>query len=372
MKRRLVFIVLGMILLLVGCKKEEVVEERFRHTFFDTFDTVVTTVIYAKDQAEADKYNEYIEERFHVLHRESDKYRNYEGINNIKTINDNGGIEPVQVSDDLFNLIRDSIDWNNKYSKNTDISFGAVLNIWSEYRDLSDTHVHGGEIIEAVPSGAVKLLPTEDELLAANEYTGIEHIILDEENKTVYIDNPNTKIDVGAVAKGYAVELVSDELESMGCDSALISAGGNVKAIGKPNDGLRAKWGIGIQNPDILFPNENQSNILETLFVSDLTVVASGDYQRFFVVDGKVYHHLIDTHTLFPGEYFRAVHVIHEDSGLSDFLSTAVFLMSYDEGKALIESVEGAECLWILPDGQIVQTEGLEKMMKSKGATGAK
>ncbi len=371
MKKKLIILLLGLVLL-VGCKEKEVIEERYRHTFFDTFDTVVTTIVYAKDQEEADKYNKYIEERFIVLHKEFDKYKNYDGVNNVKTINDNAGLKPIKVSDDLYGLIEKSIEWYYEYSDNTDISFGKVLNIWSEYRDLSDTHVLGGEIIASVNTDTDKLLPTIEELEVANQYTGIEHIVLDKENKTVFIDNPNTQIDVGAVAKGYAVELVSGELELMGCDSALISAGGNVKAIGKPHDGIRANWGIGLQNPDILYPSENQSNILDTVFVHDLTVVASGDYQRFFVVDGKVYHHLIDKKTLFPGDYFRAVHVIYEDSGIADFLSTAIFLMPLEEGRELIESIEGAEALWMLHDGQIIQTPGLEKMLKSKGATGAK
>lgn len=125
-------------------------------------------------------------------------------------------------------------------------------------------------------------------------------------------------------------------------------------------------------NPDVLYGTKDESNIVETIFVKDLSVVTSGDYQRYFIVDNKNYHHLIDRDTLQPGEYFRGVTVVHEDSGLADFLSTAVFLMPYEEGLDLIESIEGAECYWIFLDDSVKYTDGMKKMMLSEGATGAK
>lgn len=366
MKRKLILL-LSLLFILTGCNQEqEEVLDKYKYHFFGTFDTIVETVMYAKDQEEADKYNEYIEKRFNELHREFNKYNNYEGLNNIKTINDNAGIKPVKVSDELYSLIESSIKYYNEYDEGTDVSLGAVLDIWSNYRDINESLDPHSEYTSD------ELLPSREELEEANKYTGIEHIELDPENKTVYINNKNTRIDVGATAKGFAVEIVGEEVRKMGMDSILISAGGNVKAVGVPKDGVRANWGIGIMDPNILFPVEGQSNIVETVFVHDMSVVTSGDYQRFFIVDGEVYHHLIDKDTLEPGHYHRAVTVIHPNSGLADFLSTAVFLMPYEEGYELINSIPEAEALWIDFEDNITTTEGMKEIMLSEGATGAK
>lgn len=367
-KMKKFILIIMALLLFTGCNQQEDnrVYDKYNYHFFGTFDTVVSTVMYAENEDKANEYNEYIERRFNELHKEFSKYNDYEGVNNVKTINDNAGINPVEVSDELFNLIKSSIEYSNEYTDNTDISFGAVLQVWSDYRDINEVKDSNVEYDES------ELLPSLELLQEKNQYTGMEHIILDEENKTVYIDNENTQIDVGATAKGFAVELICEEVREMGMDSLLVSAGGNVKAVGYPLDGIRGAWGVGIQNPDILYPEENQSNLVETLFVKDLSVVTSGDYQRFFNVNGKTYHHLIDTETLFPGEYFRSVSVIHEDSGLADFLSTSLFLMPYEEGKELIDSIDGSEAMWINMDGSIVVTEGLKEIMLSEGASGAK
>lgn len=351
---------------LTSCQEKEVIEDKYTSNFFGTFDTVVYTVMYAENEEKAKEYNDYIEKRFNELHKEFDKYNNYPGINNCKTINDKAGLEAVKVSKELYQLIESAKNYYNEYSKEADISMGAVLNIWSDYRDLNKDLSPDDNLSED------DLLPQKEDLENANKFSGIDHIILDPENMTVFIDNENTQIDLGAIAKGYAVELVANEVEKLGCDSLLISAGGNVKSIGHPHDGLRAKWGIGIQNPDILFPKEGQSNILDTIFVSGQSVVTSGDYQRYFIVDGKVYHHLIDKDTLYPGDYFRAVTLVTEDSGLADFLSTAIYLMPYDQGRHLVESLDGVDALWIMQDGSIEATKGLRDIMLSEGATGGK
>jgi thiamine biosynthesis lipoprotein len=177
-------------------------------------------------------------------------------------------------------------------------------------------------------------------------------------------------LDVGAVAKGYATEVAVQEVMKAGFTSGIISAGGNVRAFGIPKDGIRERWGIGIQNPDSAIGKSDES-ILETVFLTDASVVTSGDYQRFYVVGDKTLHHLIDPKTLMPGDYFRAVSIVTENSGRADFLSTTVFLLSYEEGRALVESIDGVEAMWVFKDGKIETTEGMKEIMKSNGATGA-
>ncbi len=335
---------------------EQEAYKKYSSTFLDTFDTVTQVVGYTETEEEFNGYAEKIHERMLELHKLYDKYNDYEGINNIKTINDNAGVKPVKVSKDIIDLILFSKKMYEDVGTQTNIAMGSVLEIWHEYRDEA----------EADPKNAK--IPPMDDLLAASEHTDIDKVIVDVDSSTVYLNDPLMSLDVGAVAKGYATEVVVREITEEGFKSGIISAGGNIRAFGKPMDGIRHKWGVGIQNPDSAIGNSEES-ILETVFLTDASVVTSGDYQRFYMVGDKVIHHLIDPKTLMPGDYFRAVSVVTADSGKADFLSTTVFLLSYEEGRQLVESLDGVEAMWVFKDGRIETTDGMKQIMKSNGAT---
>lgn len=341
-----------------GCENKPVYN-KYDASFFDTFDTLTQIVGYTKTEKEFRTYVDKIHSRMMELHILFDKYNNYEGINNIKTINDNAGKKPIKVDKEIIDLILFSKEWYEKTGEETNIALGPVLKIWSAYREEA----------ELDPENA-KIPPMED-LIEANKYTDINKVIVDKEKSTVYLEDPRMSLDVGAVAKGYAVELVAKEIKAEGFTSGIISGGGNIRTIGKPLDGIRERWGIGIQNPDKSIINV-ESNVLETIFANDASVVSSGDYQRFYMVGDKVIHHLIDPKTLMPGDYYRAVTIVTADSGIADFLSTTAFLLPFDESKALVESLEKVEALWVMKDGSIEATEGMKEIMKSQGATGAK
>lgn len=372
MKRIIPMLLTGILIFasLTGCQQNgnneqppteqepEKVYEKYSSTFLDTFDTVTTVVGYTETEEEFNNYLEKIHERMIELHRLFDKYNEYEGINNIKTINDNAGVKPVKVSKDLIDLILFSKNLYEEVGQQTNIAMGSVLNIWHDYRE------------EAESNPADAKIPPMDALEAASEHTDIDKVIVDVENSTVYLDDPLMSLDVGAVAKGYATEVIIQEIKQEGFTSGIISAGGNVRAFGMPKDGIRDKWGVGIQNPDSALGKSDES-ILETVFLTDASVVTSGDYQRFYVVGDKVLHHLIDPRTLMPGDYFRAVSIVTEHSGRADFLSTTVFLLPYEEGRALVESIDGVDALWVFKDGTIEATEGMKEIMKSNGATAA-
>lgn len=337
-------------LLFAGCTSQTETEmERFSGSFYDTFDTVVQLVAFAEDQEAFDEYMEALKTRFTALHKEFDNYNAYDGVNNIYTVNEKAGQEPVQVNEPIIELLEQTRERYDTLSEKTDISNGALYAVWHDHREMETPTV-----------------PEQTDLEAAAAHSGMEHIIIDREAGTVMIDDPKVQIDLGAVAKGYATEVAAKELEAMGLTSGIINSGGNVRTIGKPLDG-REHWGIGIQNPDYLLGESSEENA-EVLYVSDQSVVTSGDYQRFFTVDEEVYHHLIDPDTLFPATHMRAVSVVTQDSGLADFLSTAVFLMPYEEGRALIDSVEGAEALWITKEGDLLYTEGMKQIAYSQGA----
>ena len=332
---------------------------KYNNSFYDTFDTLVQVVGYTKTEKEFNAYYERIHQRFQELHKLYDIYNDYEGINNVKTINDNAGIKPVKVDKEIIDLMVFAKELNKRTTGRTNIAMGPVLRIWHDYRN------------EGIDDPANAKLPPMEMLQEAAKHTDIDKVIVDTDNNTVFLADERMKLDVGAIAKGYATELVAQEIMAEGFTSGIISAGGNIRTLDKPLDGVRERWGVGIQNPDRGITPEQQ-NLLDTVFINNASIVSSGDYQRFYTVDEKHYHHLIDPKTLMPGEYYRSITVVTPDSGLADFLSTEAFLLPFDESKALIESYDKVEALWVLPDGSIEATEGMKKIMKSYGATGAK
>ena len=328
---------------------------RYSAVFMDTFDTVISLIGFADSQETFDTWSAAVHNQYVYMHKLFDTYNSYEdeGIVSVYTLNERAGSEPVAVDPILYNLLKFAKSHYALCLGQTNVAMGSVLSIWHDYRDagLND------------PSSAA--LPPMDALKAATAHTDIANLILDDEKMTVYFADPDMKLDVGAVAKGYATEIVSQMLLASDMNSFIISAGGNVRLGNPPLDG-RKGWGVGIQDPDgaVL----GLSDIVETLFIANLSVVTSGDYQRFYTVNGKNYHHLIDPDTLMPGEHFRSVSIITEDSGYADMLSTAAYLMPYEESLAFVESLDGVEAIWIFPDGTKTMTDGAAKIAKSRGA----
>ena len=334
-----------------GCS-EKVQYEKYNDTFIGSFDTIISVASYHKNETEHKAFRAELDAEYKRLNNLYDIYNDYEGINNAKTINDNAGIAPVEVEKDLFDLIKFSVEWYYKTDGKVNIAMGSVLKIWHDTRTAA-------EFGSAV-------LPDMDRLLAANEHTSIESIILDEAAGTVYISDPMVSIDLGAVAKGYATELIADRLSEK-YDSFAISAGGNVKVYGAPKDG-RTRWGVGITNPIV---DENFAmaggNIDLAYVANEATIVCSGGYQRFIVVDGQRYHHLIDPETLYPNNTYHGVTILCKDSGVADVLSTAIFMMEKDEAIAYIDTLSDTECLLVTTDNQSYMTTGFKKYLESCG-----
>ncbi len=344
---------LTMFVPLTGCTKKETTK-LYNQKFSGPFDTMTQLIAYTETSEEFDEYFLDLKTEMTRLHQLYDRYNNYEGINNIKTINDNAGIAPVKVDDEVFSLIEMSINGNKDISSNVNIAFGSVLMVWHNYRDSAEFN------------GGIGDIPSMAELTSANQHTDISKVILDKNNKTVYLAEKGMSLDVGAVAKGYAVELCKQKLIAMGAASFIISGGGNVTTHGKrlvekEVDTLSAcatSFCVGVESPgDGAYADFASTDVMVT--ADNVSIVTSGDYQRYYMDnDGNRYHHLIDPDTLMPGTHFRAVTVFIEDSGLADFLSTALFLTSYEEGIEYVENYDGLEAIWLMNDGTIKISSG--------------
>ena len=286
-------------------------------------------------------------EEYHQLY---DIYHDYEGINNIKTINDNAGILPVKVDQKIIDLLLESREIEKITNHKMNVAFGAVLKVWHDYRT------------EGIEFPEMAKLPPLETLREMSEHTNMDEIVINEEDSTVFLSDPEMSLDVGAIAKGYATEMTANYIEEQGFENGMISVGGNVRTIGhKVGEGGEAlAWNVGIQNPEV----ESETTTVHILELQDMSLVTSGVYERYYTVDGKQYHHIIDPSTLFPSEEYKSVSIVCQDSGRADAFSTAVFNMSLEEGKQLIESQKDTEAFWILNDGSFVYSSGFEQFIK--------
>lgn len=332
--------------LLAGCKPKKELT-RYTTIFYDVFDTVTQVIAYCESEEAFNTQMQALHQDLIVYNQLYDIYNDYDGVVNVKTINENAGKAPVQVDDRILSMLELARQMYELTGGKINIAMGSVLGIWHDYREAAEQNA----------SETDNTLPTQEELEAAAQHCDINDLVIDEDAKTVYLSDPEMSLDVGSVGKGYAVEMVCRAAEARGLTSALVSVGGNLRAIGTKPDG--SQWTGGVENPwnasDVYTAS---SSYVSGVNMSDMALVTSGNYQRYYVVDGVRYHHLIDPDTLWPARYFDSVSVLSPDSGAADCLTTGLFCMSLEDGQKLIESLDGVEALWCTPDGEVIQSSG--------------
>ena len=293
-------------------------------TFYDVFDTVTTFTAYTDKPAKFDEWRDVLTDELTAYHRLFDIYNTYEDYpQNLCAVNAAGGV-PVVVDERITALLDFGRDMYAFTGGKVDITMGAVLTLWHAERE------------NAAENPAA--LPDADTLSASLAQIGWKGVYLDSENDTVQLKN-GTSLDVGAIGKGWALEQVAQKLETAGC-IGIINAGGNVRTLGeKPGSDY---WTVRITHT-----LESSSPSQDIRIGAHTAVATSGDYQRYYTVDGERYAHLIDPATGYPARYMRAVSVVCDDAALADALSTALFLMPIDEGLAFVDSLDGVEALFL-------------------------
>ena len=347
MKKRMISILTAAVVMtaaiLAGCGAniEENQKNRYQATFLTLFDTVTTIVGYADSEEAFKEAAQKIHDELLEYHQLFDIYNEYEGINNIKTINDQAGIAPVTVDRRIIDLLLESREFYEATDGKINVAMGSVLSLWHDVRE------------EGIDDPENAQLPDMEALKEAALHTSFDTVVIDEAASTVYLSDAAQSLDVGAIAKGWSVEQVCENAPS----GLLVSVGGNVCATG-PKPENDTPWVVGIQDPD------DQDAYLHTIYLSKGSVVTSGDYQRYYMVDGKIYHHIIDPDTLFPAAYWQSVSIVCEDSGVADALSTALFVLPMEEGLALLEEYDAC-AMWVDLDGEIYYSPGFEELIRT-------
>lgn len=337
--KRIVALLLVLVLL-SGCAGTGEEQTQYSATFLTVFDTVTTIVGRETSEAAFTEKAQAVHDDLLRYHQLFDIYNDYEGLNNLKTLNDHPG-EAIRVDRAIIDLLLDCRAYYELTDGRVNAAMGSVLALWHEARE------------DGLNDMANARLPDSEALAEAAEHTSWDDVVIDEINSTVTITDPALRLDVGAIAKGWSVQRSAENAPA----GLLISVGGNICATG-PKDESGTPWVVGVQDPD------GGESYLHTLYLTKGSMVTSGDYQRTYMVDGELYHHIIDPDTLYPGKLWRAVTVVCPDSGLADALSTALFLLPKDAGQKLLDE-SGSTAVWVDAEGNMHYSTGFEELIRT-------
>jgi thiamine biosynthesis lipoprotein len=266
------------------------------------------------------------------MHRIDDQMSTYKPGSELSRINARAADAAVSVSPELLALIQRALD----FSRVTDGAFDITYASAGQYYDYRRG-----------------LRPSAEQLAQALPEIDYHHVRIDPQNSTLRFLHPGVRIDLGGIAKGYAVDRCVAILKAAGVESAMVNAGGDTRVVGKH---WKQPWMVGIRDP------RHAEGMVTMLPLQDAAISTSGDYERFFERDGVRYHHILNPETGTSSSGVRSVSIIGNAATTTDALSTGVFVMGVDAGLRLVNSLPDIEAVIIDNQGKMFYSKGLERL----------
>lgn len=303
------------------------------------FDTMITVTLYGtRDET-------ILDDCFSLAGKYEKKLSNTIADSEISKINQANG-QFVTVSNDTLSLIQDGIQYGKISDGKFDITIGPLSDLWN-FSKIAETAKSDDNEVDA------SVIPSSKAIASALAHVNYKNIEI--KGNQVRLKDPQAKLDLGGIAKGFIADEMRRFLNQKGITSGVISLGGNVLTLGKKAD--HSSYTIGIQKP---FSESGTS--LGTLNVDDASVVSSGIYERYYRVNGKLYHHILDTSTGYPVEnHLYQVTIISAVSMDGDALSTTCFSLGLEKGMQLVEQTDGVEAIFVSDDGTITCSSGINQ-----------
>lgn len=323
------------VLILAGCgpKEEEVT---LRETPYETTAFLMGTYVSLRvyDEGKEDVLDLAVE-RISEL---ADKITTNEPNSEMDKVNEAAGVEALEVSEDVFPLVEAAHEYSTVTNGGFEYAIGPVTDLWRIGFD--NARVPESEEIEAV-------LPLVD-------HTKVE---LDTENRTIYLQEPGMKIDLGAIAKGYIADEVKRLFIEKGVTTGIIDLGGNVVVMGDSPTREGGGFNVGVQDPF-----DSRGTYVAALNLQNQSIVTSGVYERYIEQDGEIYHHLMNPETGYPFENeLASVTIISDDSIDGDALSTVVFGFGLEAGLEYVNNVDNIEAVFITKVKDVYTSKGLSE-----------
>ncbi len=278
-----------------------------------------------------------IDRAFNELDRLARLFNFYSEDSEVSMINRNAGEKPVKVSPDTLEIINKALYVSENTEGAFDITVGPVVRLW----DFQN-----------------KVLPDEKAVKEKLKFVGYKNIIVDKEKSMVFLKTKGVQIDLGGIIKGYAADKAVEVLKKSGIKSGIVAIAGDIKTFGKRPDG--GLWNVGIQNPRQKSDNDE---IIAAIGLSDAAISTSGDYQRFFIKDGRRYHHLLNPKTGYPAYGCQSVTIITKDAVFTDAFATGIFIFGPEKSMDVLKRL-GFDGVIVDKDGKILVTEGIKDKIK--------
>ncbi|MGD0552013.1 MAG: FAD:protein FMN transferase [Sedimentisphaerales bacterium] len=309
--------------------------------------TLARIVVVAKHEWQGKRC---IEAGFEQLKRIDAMMSDYKNDSELSRVNREAFTNPVKVSPELFEILQKSVEFSRLSNGAFDVTVGPLVDLWHK-------------------AGEVNVVPDENTLAATKARVGFEKLILDANERTVRFAVKGMRLDLGGIAKGYAVDKAVEAMRRCGAIGGMVCASGDIRCFGKPAD--KDTWRVGLQNPVAANPPDSNGAIgaeqmLMVLKLNDMAVATSGDYRRFVTIGGKRYSHIIDTNTATGASKLSSDTILAANAVDADALSTAVNVMGVEKGLALVESLDDVETILITtgPEYKVVKSSGADTYLQ--------
>lgn len=297
--------------------------------------TRIAVELWAKDAATADRA---IDAVLDEMHRVDELMSTYKPESQLSRVNRLAAGEAVPVDPELAGLIERSARLSELTGGAFDITYASVGYLY-DFRD--------------------RIRPTDAQIEQHLGAINWRHVVVDRKHSTIRFTQPGVRVDLGGIAKGYAVDRAIDILHGMGIDHASVTAGGDTRIAG---DRFGRPWIVGIRHPD------DPDRVIARIPLADAAISTSGDYERYFDEDGQRYHHIINPRTGHSASGVRSVTIIGPDATTTDGLSTSVFVMGPDRGLRLVQKLGNVDAVIVRSDGKVLYSSGLEPPPEEKPA----
>lgn len=251
----------------------------------------------------------------------------------ISQVNQNSGIQPIKVNDEVFELVERAIKISKLTDGAFDISYASMDKIWKF-------------------DGSMKEMPSPEAIKKSVERIGYEKIILDSKNKTIFLKDVGMKLGLGGIGQGYIADKVKAVLQGKGCTAGIVNVSGDINTWGSQTDGK--PWTVGVVNP------VNKNKVFATFPLIDSAVETSGSYEKYVTFNNIRYSHIIDPRTGYPATGVVSVSVFAKQTEIADALATGVFVMGVEVGLDLINQLKGIECIIVDDKGKIFTSKGID------------
>lgn len=251
----------------------------------------------------------------------------------ISNVNQNAGVNPVKVNQEVFDLVERAIKISKLTSGAFDISYASMDKIWKF-------------------DGTMTAMPTPEAVKKSVALVGYQNIHLNPKDTTIFLQNKGMKLGLGGIGQGYIADKIKSLLQQKGCKSGIVNVSGDVFAWGKQIDG--SNWKVAIVNP------MNKNKVFATFPLENSAVETSGNYEKYVTFNGKRYSHIIDPRTGYPVSGVVSVSVFAKSTELADALATGIFVLGVEVGLDLVNQLEGIECIIIDENGRVYHSKNID------------